>query len=120
MSSCDEEELLEWAQGQLEGLSPAGRQELRAAIGEYGAKKCMEAVCIAMDQGRPVWRYVRGILKNWRAEGQYSMAAAQGSAAGEAADCGQAGDSQKQLRAFLQSLKEDPEPDNDTEKGETG
>ena len=111
LSSCDEEELVEWVGGQLEGLSPAGRQELREAMGEYGAKKCMEAVCIAMDQGRPVWRYVRGILKNWRAEGQYSFASARESAAGEAAGCGQAGDGQRQLRAFLQSLKEEPEPD---------
>lgn len=101
-----DEQVMEWVQGQLEALSPAGKQELRQALKEHGGKKCMEAVCIAMDQGRPVWRYVRGVLNNWRAEGQYSGASP---APGDTGNGEHAGGSQRQLRAFLQSLKEEPE-----------
>ena len=101
-----DEQVMEWVQGQLEALSPAGKQELRQALKEHGGKKCMEAVCIAMDQGRPVWRYVRGVLNNWRAEGQYSGASP---APGDTGNGENAGGSQRQLRAFLRSLKEEPE-----------
>ena len=101
-----DEQVMEWVQGQLEALSPAGKQELRQALKEHGGKKCMEAVCIAMDQGRPVWRYVRGVLNNWRAEGQYSGASP---APGDTGNGAHAGGSQRQLRAFLRSLKEEPE-----------
>ena len=101
-----DEQVMEWVQGQLEALSPAGKQELRQALKEHGGKKCMEAVCIAMGQGRPVWRYVRGVLNNWRAEGQYSGASP---APGDTGNGEHAGGSQRQLRAFLRSLKEEPE-----------
>lgn len=44
--------------------------ELNVACGRYSPAWVMDAIKEAMAQNQPFWRYIVGILKNWRKEGK--------------------------------------------------
>lgn len=49
--------------------SPRSLEELSAFVNSMGDEICIAAMEIAMDEKKPVWSYVRGILRRWQREG---------------------------------------------------
>jgi len=51
-------------------ITPTIAQELRTAAANYPAQWIEEAFALAAEKDRRSWRYVRGILRRWEAEGR--------------------------------------------------
>lgn len=49
--------------------SPRSLEELSAFVSFMGDEICIAAIEIAIDEKKPVWSYVRGILRRWQLEG---------------------------------------------------
>lgn len=49
--------------------SPRSLEELSAFVSSMGDEVCIAAMEIAMDEKKPIWSYVRGILRRWQREG---------------------------------------------------
>lgn len=53
-------------------LTPMLKDGLAAAVEEYSAEWCLDAMRAAVAQEKRFWRYVEGILKRWKREGRAS------------------------------------------------
>lgn len=51
-------------------LTPIISNDILAAVNEYGSDTVIEAIGIAAKSGKRTWRYIAGILNNWRVSGR--------------------------------------------------
>lgn len=51
-------------------LTPMTAEMLEDDLDTYGLQTCLDAILVAVGQNKRKWAYVRGIMKNWWADGR--------------------------------------------------
>lgn len=51
-------------------LTPMMKDQISAAVEEYGGEWCVEAIRVAVGREKRFWSFVEGVLKRWKRDGK--------------------------------------------------